>query len=72
MTFKREVEFDADQYTVTVPTQNPTEGGTGKGKGVTLAVFDKVTVNILVEKDQNTQRGKIKMVLVHPVSSEGI
>lgn len=37
-----------------------------------VAVFDKVVVEITVEKDANTQRGKVKMVLVEPVSSVGL
>jgi exosome complex exonuclease DIS3/RRP44 len=35
-----------------------------------VAVFDRVLVEVTVEKDQNTQRGKVKMVLVEPVSSQ--
>ncbi|KAG5717375.1 hypothetical protein E4T56_gene1920, partial [Termitomyces sp. T112] len=49
--FKREIRFDADNYTITVPSSIP---GTSE---VTISVFDKVTVNIEVEKDKNTQRG---------------
>jgi len=60
--FKREVQFDQDAYTVTVP------GGNEK-KETQIAVFDKVSVRITVEKDQNTQRGKVKMALVEPVRS---
>ncbi|KLO07368.1 RNB-domain-containing protein [Schizopora paradoxa] len=59
--FKREIKFDAENYTVTVPQP--------KGKEVTVAVFDKVTVRITVEKDRNTQRGVVKMVLVEPVDT---
>ena len=58
--FKRDIKFDADNYTITVP------GAKGE---VTIAVFDKVTVNIEVEKDKNTQRGRVKMTLVHPIDS---
>jgi len=58
--FKRDIKFDADNYTITVP------GAEGE---VTIAVFDKVTVNIEVEKDKNTQRGRVKMTLVHPIDS---
>ncbi|KAG5336916.1 hypothetical protein C0989_011535 [Termitomyces sp. Mn162] len=64
--FKREIRFDADNYTITVPSSIP---GTSE---VTISVFDKVTVNIEVEKDKNTQRGKVKMTLVEPVDSLSI
>ena len=63
MMFKRDVKFDAEKYTVTLPVP-----GVGAGE-VTIAVFDKVVVNIEVEKDKNTQRGRVKMTLVHPVDS---
>jgi len=62
--FKREIKFDAENYTVTVPQP--------KGRDVTISVFDKVTVRITVEKDRNTQRGVVKMVLVEPVNSSGM
>ena len=58
VTFKREIQFDADNYKITVSAQE-TE--------VTIAVFDKVRVQIEVEKDKNTQRGKVKMTLVGPI-----
>lgn len=61
--FKRETQFDADNYTITVPSSN---GDT------TIAVFDKVTVQIAVEKDPNTQRGKVKMTLLSPINSSGL
>lgn len=64
MTFKRESKFDPDQYTVTVPSQD--------GADVTIAVFDKVIVSISVEKDKNTQRGRVKMTLVKPVDSRAL
>ena len=54
--FKKDMQFDADNYTITV-------GET------TIAVFDKVTVRVEVEKDKNTQRGRVKMTLVHPIDS---
>ncbi|KAF8188678.1 hypothetical protein BJ912DRAFT_968181 [Pholiota molesta] len=57
--FKKDMTFDAENYTITV-------GET------TIAVFDKVTVRIEVEKDRNTQRGKVKMTLVHPIDSAGL
>lgn len=61
--FKRDTKFDADNYTITVP---------GPSGEVTIAVFDKVVVNIEVEKDKNTQRGKVKMTLVSPIGSSGL
>jgi exosome complex exonuclease DIS3/RRP44 len=60
VTFKRDITFDADNYYITVPSQ---------GKEVNIAVFDKVRVKIEVEKDRNTQRGKVKMTLVDPIDS---
>lgn len=54
--FKKDMTFDAENYTITV-------GET------TIAVFDKVTVRVEVEKDKNTQRGRVKMTLVHPIDS---
>ncbi|KAH8092215.1 RNB-domain-containing protein [Cristinia sonorae] len=61
--FKREIQFDAENYCVTVP--NPD----GSGRTSTISVFDKVKVQIEVEKDPNTQRGKVKMTLLEPVNS---
>ncbi|KAH7908909.1 hypothetical protein BJ138DRAFT_1156546 [Hygrophoropsis aurantiaca] len=63
--FKRDIQFDADNYTVTVPSSVG-------GKDVTISVFDKVTVRVEVEKDKNTQKGRVKMVLVSPVDSTGL
>jgi len=56
--FKGEPKYDADNYTLAVPSP--------EGEDVTIAVFDKVTVQIEVEKDKNTQRGKVKMTLIDP------
>jgi exosome complex exonuclease DIS3/RRP44 len=64
--FKGEIEFDPDSYKVTIPTSKQSKGGKA------ISVFDKVTVNIIVEKDQNTQRGKVKMSLLSPVNSDGL
>ena len=58
--FKRETSFDAENYQISVPTA-------ADGEAATIAVFDKVKVQIEVEKDRNTQRGKVKMTLVGPV-----
>ena len=63
--FKREIQFDPDNYTITVPS--PTSPN-----GITIAVFDKVTVNIEVEKDRSTQRGKVKMTLISPIDSQAM
>ena len=64
--FKREIQFDADNYTITVPRSPASDTGAGD---VVISVFDKVKVNIQVEKDRNTQRGRVKMTLVDPVDS---
>jgi len=56
VTFKKDMQFDAENYVITVGEK-------------TIAVFDKVTVRIGVEKDKNTQRGRVKMSLVHPIDS---
>ncbi|KZT57597.1 RNB-domain-containing protein [Calocera cornea HHB12733] len=64
VTFKREISFDPEVYSVKVPS--PT------GEQVALSVFDEVDVEISVEKDVNTQRGKVKMVLVHPIDSRSL
>jgi exosome complex exonuclease DIS3/RRP44 len=64
--FKRETEFDAENYTIRVPA-----GGAGEEK-VMISVFDKVGVSIEVERDGNTQRGRVKMTLVHPIDSRSL
>jgi exosome complex exonuclease DIS3/RRP44 len=56
--FKGEPKYDAENYKLTLPSAKDGE--------VTIAVFDKVTVHIEVEKDRNTQRGKVTMTLVDP------
>ncbi|KAJ4483766.1 hypothetical protein J3R30DRAFT_3451305 [Lentinula aciculospora] len=63
VTFKRDTQFDAENYTITVP---------GTREDVKISVFDKVVVRIEVEKDKNTQRGKVKMTLVEPVDSSAL
>ncbi|KAI0683293.1 RNB-domain-containing protein [Cytidiella melzeri] len=66
VTFKREIQFDAENYSIRIPA------GTGEEDVTTVAVFDKVTVQIEVEKDKNTQRGKVKMTLVKPVDARSL
>ncbi|OCH84360.1 RNB-domain-containing protein [Obba rivulosa] len=63
--FKREIQFDAENYTITVPSADG-------ASSATIAVFDKVKVQIGVEKDKNTQRGKVKMTLVSPIDSRAL
>ena len=64
--FKRDTQFDAENYTITVPSLTSTSTMT------TIAVFDKVRVRIEVEKGKNTQRGPVKMTLIHPVDSRNL
>jgi len=61
VTFKQEIKFDAEAYNVTIQDRS--------GRDVTISVFDKVRVKIVVEKDRNTQRAKVKMILVSPIDS---
>jgi exosome complex exonuclease DIS3/RRP44 len=73
VTFKKDQHtFDPEQYSMTLPPSATAPGVAAPAEGITLAVFDKVTVSISVVKDKNTQRGKVQMKLVHPVSSEGL
>ncbi|KAJ7618363.1 RNB-domain-containing protein [Mycena rosella] len=68
--FKRDLtQFDADNYTVTIPSSSAAVSG---DEDVTISVFDKVVVNIEVEKDKNTGKGKVKMTLVHPIDSRAL
>ncbi|VDC05343.1 unnamed protein product [Peniophora sp. CBMAI 1063] len=57
--FKKDVDFDAENYVIEM-------------LGSQVAVFDKVRVRIEVEKDRNTQRGKVKMTLVGPVDTSSL
>ena len=57
--FKRDMQFDVENYTITV-------------NDVTIAVFDKVMVRVEIEKDKNTQRGKVKMTLMYPIDSRNM
>ncbi|KAF7319870.1 Exosome complex exonuclease dis3 [Mycena kentingensis (nom. inval.)] len=68
--FKRDLtEFDADNYCVTIPGSSAAVPGNADVK---ISVFDKVVVKIEVEKDKNTQKGKVKMSLVHPIDSSAL
>ncbi|THV04768.1 RNB-domain-containing protein [Dendrothele bispora CBS 962.96] len=68
VTFTRDIQFDADNYTVTVPGS----ASAGSKEDAKISVFDKVVVQIEVEKDKNTQRGKVKMTLIEPVDSRAL
>ena len=57
-------DFDPEHYTISVPKF-------GGGEAV-IGVFDKIVVEVSIEKDLNTQRGKVRMVMVEPVSSAGL
>jgi exosome complex exonuclease DIS3/RRP44 len=62
--FKKDVhKFDPEEYAIALPTE--------KGE-VVVSVFDKVKVAISIEKDKSTQRAKVKMELVKPVSSASL
>lgn len=63
--FKKEIQFDAENHMIRVPL--PSGGGE-----VPVSVFDRVEVVIEVEKDKNTQRGKVKMTLARPFDSTGL
>ena len=63
VTFKREIQFDADNYTITIPAG---------GQQVTISVFDKVKVLVEVEQDKNTQRGRVVMALSQPIDSRSL
>jgi exosome complex exonuclease DIS3/RRP44 len=66
ITFKKETHtFDPEDYSLTIPRPD------GKGT-VKVSVFDAITVEVSIEKDPNTQRGKVKMVMLNPISSEGL
>ena len=52
--FKRDTQFNAENYTITVPSSS-----SSMDQMKTIGVFDKVKVRIEVEKDKNTQRGRV-------------
>ena len=60
ITFPGECQFDPDEYQVTIPASL-----SQLGRDVTLGIFDRCTVEIGIEKDRNTKRGRTKMVLVY-------
>ncbi len=59
ITFKDEVEFDQDNYEVTIP-----KSVSGLKKDLKLGIFDQCKVEIGVTKDAATKRGKVSMHLV--------
>lgn len=59
ITFPGECQFDPDEYQVTIPASL-----SQLGRDVTLGIFDRCTVEIGIEKNRNTKRGRTKMVLV--------
>ncbi|EIW68849.1 hypothetical protein TREMEDRAFT_63316 [Tremella mesenterica DSM 1558] len=60
--------FNPEEYSLSFPSSSQT----GQMSEIEVAVFDKVVVDVGIEKDVNTQRGKVKMVLVKPISSIGL
>ncbi|TEB35393.1 RNB-domain-containing protein [Coprinellus micaceus] len=63
VSFKNDQQFDAENYSLSIAKPDSTIP-------VTVSVFDKVTVRVEVEKDKNTQRGRVKMTLVSPVDTK--
>ncbi|WFD30359.1 exosome catalytic subunit dis3 [Malassezia sp. CBS 17886] len=51
--------FDPETYQVTVPASV-----SGLPQDVTVGIFDRCRVEIGVEKDRNTKRGRVKMALI--------
>lgn len=65
ITFNKETHtFDDENYSLSLPKPD--------GGRVEVSVFDKVMVGVTVEKDKNTQRGKVVMRLVGPVDSDDL
>ena len=61
VTFSKEThQYNPEDYSITIPRPSG---------DVTIAVFDKIAVDVGIEKDVNTQRAKVKMVMAAPVSS---
>jgi exosome complex exonuclease DIS3/RRP44 len=65
VTFKRDHRYDPETYEIAVPVDE-------SGKEVRIGVFDRVIVEITVEKDRSTQRGRVRMTLVEPLSSASL
>ena len=59
ITFKGECQYDPDKYEVTIPASL-----SSLDHDVTLGIFDRCKVEIGIEKDRNTKRGRTKMALV--------
>ncbi|WFD41935.1 exosome catalytic subunit dis3 [Malassezia psittaci] len=59
ITFKQDCEFNPDTYQVTIPAKI-----SGLPKDLTVGIFDRCKVEIGVEKDRSTKRGRVKMALV--------
>lgn len=57
--FKGECQYDPDKYEVTIPASL-----SSLDHDVTLGIFDRCKVEIGIEKDRNTKRGRTKMALV--------
>ncbi|TFK29229.1 mitotic control protein dis3 [Coprinopsis marcescibilis] len=64
VTFKKDMQFDAENYNVVIQPSGV--------EPVTISVFDKVKVRLEVEKDKNTQRGRVKMTLASPLDSRNM
>lgn len=59
ITFSTDCDYNAEAYQVTVPA-----AVSGLPNDITLGVFDRCRVEIGIEKDRNTRRGRTKMALV--------
>lgn len=64
ITFKKQIEFNAENYSIKVEDEQL--------QSHTISVFDVVDVEIFVENDKNTQRGKVKMTLKSPLDSTNL
>lgn len=74
VTFDKELHtFDPDSFSISLPASAASaDAPSPRGEPIKLAVFDKVVVNVSVVKDKNTQRSKVAMALVSPVSSKDL
>lgn len=64
ITFKKPITFVAEEYKITVEDS--------QSKLHTISLFDLVDVEIFVDNDKNTQRGKVKMILKAPLDSANL